>query len=184
MKDKVTTKKPIKKIVNKKEPKTITKNEAKKPRGQQPKYYPWMCEYAKRLAKQGTKQKEIYKILGITEATGIKYKKEHPEFAKAVLDGYQDPIKVAEEKLYKLVKGYEFDSEEIVVVSDGSQMGSHWERVPVKKRIEPNMGAIKYALNNWKPRKTNPLDGYGEMLEVTGKMEYKVIPDEILEDKE
>lgn len=175
-----TVKKPIKKPVKK----TLINKTNKKPVGREPKYAPWMCDYAKRLAKQGTKQKEIYKILGITEATGISYKKKYPEFNKAVLEGYKDPVKVAEEKLYKLVKGYEFNSEEIVVISDGSQIGSHWERVPVKKRIEPNMNAIKYALNNWKPRKTNPLDGYGEMLEVTGKMEYKVIPDEILEDKE
>jgi len=178
------TKKPMQKKPSQKNIKTKTIVVDKNPVGNQPKYAKWMDGVAERLAKQGTKQKEIYKVLGITEATGISYKKKYESFAKALLDGYEDPIKIAEEKLYKLVKGYEFDSEEIVVISDGAQLGSHWEKVPTKKRIEPNMSAIKYALNNWKPRKTNPSDGYGEMLEVTGKMEYKVIPDEILEDKE
>ena len=39
-------------------------------------------------------------------------------------------------------------------------------------------------LKNKKPRKTNPIDGWGEILEVSGTINYKVIPDEILEDKE
>ena len=164
--------------------KTLSKTTIKKPRGQQPKYFSWMDRIAKKLANEGKKQKDIYDILGISEATGIKYKKEHPSFAKALEEGYEDPIKVAEGVLYKLVKGYEYDSEQVVVVSDGAQLGSHWEKVPVKKVVEPNLRAAEYALNNWKPRKKYPNDGYGEMLEVNGKMEYKVIPDEILEDKE
>lgn len=167
--------------------KTLTKKETKivkKPRGQQPKYFPWMDDIAKKLANEGKKNKDIYEFLGICEATGIKYKKEHPSFAKAMDDGYKDPIKIAENNLFKLVEGYEYDSEQIVVVSDGAQLGSHWEKVPTKKVVEPNLRAMEYFLNNRKPRKSNPIDGWGEMLEITGKMEYKVIPDEILEDKE
>lgn len=149
--------------------KTLTKKETnivKKPRGQQPKYYPWMCQVAKTLANDGKNQNYIYKALGICEATGIKYKKEHPEFAKALEDGYKDPIKIAEDKLHKLVKGYEFDSEQIVVVSDGNKNGSHVERVPIKKRVEPNLRAIEYFLNNRKPRKDNPKDGWGETTKI------------------
>jgi hypothetical protein len=174
---KSSTKKPLKPI---KKTKEINLN--KKPVGREPKYQKWMCEVAERLANQGNKQKDIYKALGISEVTGISYKNKYKEFSLALEKGYEDPIKVAEKVLYKLVKGYEFNSEQIVVVSDGSQIGSHWERVPTKKRIEPNLRAVEYALNNWKPRKTNPLDGYGEMLEVSGSINYKVIPDDNLED--
>jgi hypothetical protein len=80
-----TTKKVIKKPQKTVNKKTLPKETIKKHRGQQPKYYSWMCGVAEKLAKQGTKQKEIYKILGISEATGIKYKKEHPEFAKGII---------------------------------------------------------------------------------------------------
>lgn len=164
--------------------KTKEITQTKKPVGREPKYAPWMNDVAKRLAKEGHKQKDIYKILGISEVTGISYKNKYKEFSLALEKGYEDPVKVAEKILYKLVKGYEYDSEQVVVVSDGAQMGSHWEKAPIKKVVEPNLRAVEYALNNWKPRKKYPDDGYGEMLEVTGKMEYKVIPDEILEDKE
>lgn len=174
------TKKPVNKILIKTTKKILTK----KPLGREPKYSPWMCDIAKRLASEGKKQKAIYKILGIAEATGISYKNKYKEFSKALEEGYADPVKVAENMLYKLVKGYEFDSEQLVVLSDGNLLGSHYERVPIKKRIEPNLRAVEYALNNWKPRKMNPLDGYGEMLEVTGKMEYKIIPDDELEPDE
>lgn len=164
--------------------KTLKNNREKKPRGRQIKYEPWMAKVAERLARQGTNQKIIYKILGICEATGIDYKKKYKTFNKALESGYTDPVKIAEDKLFRLVKGYEFDSEELLVVSDGSQIGSHVERVPIKKRVEPNLRAIEFFLKNRKSRKQFPNDGWGEMLEVLGTMEYKVIPDEILEDKE
>jgi hypothetical protein len=173
------------KIAKKPVKKTLIKNPIKKPLGREPKYQSWMNGVAKTLAKEGKSNKYIYKVLGICEATGISYKLKYPSFNKALDDGFADPIKVAESVLYKLVKGYsETNREKLFVVSDGSQIGSHVERVKVTEHFEPNLRAIEYFLNNKKPRKTNPLDGYGEMLEVTGKMEYKVIPDELLEDKE
>jgi hypothetical protein len=178
MKDKKIAKKPV----NKKLTKTKVIIEKKNPVGREPKYQKWMCEVAERLANQGNKQKDIYKALGISEVTGISYKNKYKEFSLALEKGYEDPIKVAEKVLYKLVKGYEYDSEQIVTVGIGPGF-SEVERVKIKKVIEPNLRAVEYALNNWKPRKTNPLDGYGEMLEVNGKMEYKVIPDDELEDK-
>jgi hypothetical protein len=131
-----------------------------------PKYAKWMNEVAKILAKEGKNQNYIFKVLGISDASGIKYKKLYPDFAKSLEDGYKDPIKVAEEKLVKLVKGYEFDSEQIVVVSDGSVIGAHVERVPIKKRVEPNLRAIEYFLNNRKSRKENPKDGWGNTTEI------------------
>jgi hypothetical protein len=175
---KSVSKSPNKKIVKTKKIKSDVET-----RGRDTKYGKWMDGIAERLAKEGFSQKNIYNFLGITEASGIKYKKEYESFYKALENGYQNPIAVAERKLFKLVKGYEFDSEQIVVVSDGSQVGAHVERVPIKKRMEPNLRAIEFFLKNRKSWKQNPTDGWGELLEVTGKMEYKVIPDEILEDK-
>jgi len=165
--------------------KALTKEPLKKDGRGNPKYQPWMDNVAKALAKEGRKDSYIYKVLGICEASGIKYKKEHPSFRKAMEDGFAEPIKIVENNLFKLASGYSVKGrEKLFVVSDGGQLGSHVERVDVVEHYEPNLRAIEYFLNNKKPRKTNPLDGYGEMLEITGKMEYKVIPDEILEDKE
>jgi hypothetical protein len=177
MKTVKTAKKPVKKTL-------INKN-IEETRGRDPKYQPWMNEVAKTLAKEGKSNKYIYKVLGICEATGIDYKKKYPTFNKALDEGYQDPIKIVENNLFILAKGYsESNREKLFVVSDGSKIGAHVERVKVVEHFEPNLRAIEYFLNNKKPRKLYPEDGYGEMLEVSGKMEYKVIPDELLEDKE
>jgi hypothetical protein len=169
MKDnKATTKSPTKnnKSVNKKIVKIKKIKPIEETRGRDTKYGKWMDGIAERLAKEGYSQKAIYKFLDITEASGIAYKKKYESFYKALENGYQDPIKVAEGKLFKLVKGYEFDSEQIVVVSDGSAIGGHVERVPIKKRIEPNLRAVEYFLNNRKSRKENPKDGWGNTTEI------------------
>ena len=136
------TKKPVK-AINKKVIKTKVINNKKNPVGRPTKYLPVYAEQAKKLAIKGLIDKEIYNILGISEVTGIEWKKKYPEFNKALNEGKRNINQEVENKLIDLALGYEFDSEQIVIVSDGSQIGSHWERVPVKKRIEPNLGAIK-----------------------------------------
>jgi hypothetical protein len=160
-----STKKPVK-AINKKIIKTKKLKPVEETRGRDTKYAKWMDGIAERLAKDGYSQKAIYKFLNITEASGISYKKKYESFYKALENGYKDPVKIAENKLFKLVKGYEFDSEQIVVVSDGSAIGAHVERVPVKKRIEPNLRAVEYFLNNRKSRKENPKDGWGNTTEI------------------
>ena len=135
MKDKITTKKTIKK--------TKEINNKKNPVGRPTKYIKQFADIANKLAKEGKIDKEIYDIIGISEPIGINWKKKYPEFNKALNEGKRNINQEVENKLIDLALGYEFDSEQIVIVSDGSQIGSHWERVPVKKRIEPNLGAIK-----------------------------------------
>ncbi|MDD2493946.1 MAG: hypothetical protein PHE29_02020 [Tissierellia bacterium] len=185
MNSKKKTQKPSPKPLNKKTIKTITKEVPKKDGRGNPKYQPWMDNVAKALAKEGRKDLYIYKVLGISEATGISYKKKFPSFLKAMEEGAAEPVKIVENNLYKLAKGYsEPNREKLFVVSDGQNLGSHVERVKVIEHYEPNLRAIEYFLNNKKPRRKYPDDGYGEMLEVSGNINYKVIPDDDLEDKE
>jgi hypothetical protein len=151
-------------------------------RGRNPKYEKWMDNVAKALASQGCKELYIFTVIGVSETTGISYKKKYPSFAKAIEEGKAEPIKNIENNLYKLAKGYTATKrEKIFIVSDGNQRGSHVERVKTKEYYEPNLRAIEYFLNNKKPRRKFPDDGYGEMIEINGKMEYKVIPDDELE---
>jgi hypothetical protein len=181
--------KTVKTSAKKTNKKTLTKPTMKSPekedRRGNPKYAPWMDNVAKALAKEGRKDLYIYKVLGISEATGISYKKKYPSFLKALNDGFAEPIKIAENNLFKLVKGYsEPNREKLFVVSDGAKNGAHVERVKVVEHFEPNLRAIEYFLNNKKPRKKYPEDGYGEMIEVNGSMNYKIIPDNELEEKD
>jgi len=126
----------------------------KKPVGRPSKYNSSFAEIAKKLAMKGLIDKEIYNILGISEPIGIGWKKKYPDFDKALKIGKKDyDSENIESKLKKLANGYKFDSEKIVVVSDGQSLGSHIERVPIKERVEPNLGAIKEWLHNRNPER-------------------------------
>ncbi|MDD5651526.1 MAG: hypothetical protein PHF86_14120 [Candidatus Nanoarchaeia archaeon] len=151
-------------MANKKNLKKET-NQNKK-RGCPTKYQPWMDNVAKALATKGFIERDIFSILGISEPIGIKYKKLYPSFSKSLKEGAENKIKTAEKRLYDLAKGYKFRSEKIVVVSDGNNAGSHVERVPITLRSEPNLRAIEYILNNRKPRKKFPEDGWGDIKEI------------------
>jgi hypothetical protein len=135
MKTVKTAKKPIKKT------KENTIN--KKPVGREPKYQPWMNDVAKRLAKEGKIDKEIYIILGISEVTGISYKKKYLEFLKSLTEGQRNINQEVENRLIDLALGYEYDAEKPIVVSDGNQIGSHVEIIKYKEKLHPNLGAIK-----------------------------------------
>ena len=176
--------KPIKRYKLKPGPKPKVIKPIVKPVGRESKYQPWMDNVAKALAKEGKKDSDIYKVLGVSEVTGIGYKKKYPSFLKSINDGKAEPIKIAENNLFKLVQGYSAENrEKLFVVSDGNNLGSHVERVEVVEHFEPNLRAIEFFLNNKKPRKQFPEDGYGEVIEVNRTMNYSVIPDDI-EEKE
>jgi hypothetical protein len=128
--------------------KTKEKNNKKETRGRKPKYSPWMNEVAKRLSSKGLTNKDIYFFLGISEPVGIEYKNKYPEFAKSLKEGKKHPTERVKEALLKRALGYNYDSEKIVVLSDGSQVGSHYERVPVKEHVIPNIVAQKLWLYN------------------------------------
>jgi transposase len=151
---KKTIKKPVKKTLNKNN--KIRKN-IKEPKksGRDTLYNAKIHPlFANALSSQGLIESEIAIKMGISEKTITNWKNKYPEFLQAVNGGKKDyDSEQIENKLKELAKGYEFDSEQIVVVSDGSQIGSHWERVPIKKRVEPNLGAIKEWLWNRNPNR-------------------------------
>jgi hypothetical protein len=171
MNEKKTTKK-----VNKKTKENIN---TKKPVGRPTKYLPVYAKQAKKLAMKGLIDKDIYEILDITEATGIDWKKKYPDFLKSFNEGKETVNKQVEKKLLEKALGYEqLNREKLFVVSDGSQIGAHVERVKVTEYYEPDLGAIKYWLNNRKPLIKNPDDGWGDVskLELTGNIDYTVTP--------
>jgi hypothetical protein len=102
-----------------------------------------MDNVAKALAKEGKIDLDIYKILGICEATGISYKKKYPNFLKSLTEGQRNINQEVENKLIDLALGYEYEAEKPVVVSDGNLIGSHVEIVKYKEKLHPNLGAIK-----------------------------------------
>jgi len=128
--------------------KTKEKTNKKETRGRKPKYSPWMNDVAKRLASKGLTNKDIYTALGISEPVGIEYKNKYPEFAKSLKEGKKHPTERVKEALLKRALGFHFDSEKIVALSDGNNLGSHIERVPIKEYVIPDVRAQKLWLYN------------------------------------
>jgi hypothetical protein len=112
------------------------------------KYHKQCAVTAKILVENGLINKDVYKTLGISEVTGIDWKKKYPEFKQAFIDGKKNRIKQIKGALIKKALGFSIDSEEVVTLSDGKDMGSHWEKVPVIKYFPPDIAAIKFYLKN------------------------------------
>jgi hypothetical protein len=154
-----------------------------KKRGPKTKYNPRYDIVARKLIAKGKTCKEVYDILGITEPTGIKWKKEQKTFKQAFIDGRKElKNNLVEHSLLKTALGFHEYVGKALVVSDGKDLGAHVEKVRVKEYFPPNIGAIKYFLNNRKPLSEDP-DGWAEKqsIEHSGTVNYKIIPDDELE---
>lgn len=133
------------------------------------------------LAVKGKSNKEIYTLLGITEVTGIKWKKKYKTFYEAIAKGREDfRNNLVEKSLLKVATGFEAFTSKALVVSDGKDMGAHVEKVRVKEYYPPNVNAIKFFLVNRKSLLKNPETGWAEKqsVEHTGTLSYKVLADE------
>lgn len=103
---------------------------------------------ARELAGNGKTQRDIAEVFEVNEHTIGEWKQRHPEFAAALALGKEDASDAVERALFQRATGYTWDSEKIVVVSDGGQAGSHVERVPIKEHVPPDVAAAKYWLGN------------------------------------
>jgi len=151
-----------------------------RPKNSGEKWNPIYIEIVKELANEGYIESEIQRLIHISVATFNRWKKDHPEFLKALKEGKENPDKKVVKALYENALGGEYTTKKPIVVSDGAQLGSHIEMVEVKERIPANVTAQIYWTKNRLPREWKDKQD----IEHSGKMEYKVIPDEILEDKE
>jgi len=164
----------LKKSPIKKKKKTLAFKPEKKPVGTPTKYKPEFADIAKRLAAKGLIDKDIYDALGISEVTGISYKKKFPDFLKSINEGKAEPNRMVEQKLLERALGFEYKAEKALVVSDGIKNGSHVEVISNKEYALPDVGAMKFWLNNrnperWKDKQTinlNNEDGEPFIIEI------------------
>lgn len=103
---------------------------------------------AREMSAKYKTQAEMAEVFGVRVATISEWKRDHPNFAYAIAQGKEDAHDHVERSLFERATGYTFDSEKIVVVSDGGQSGSHVERIPIKEHVPPDPTSIKYLLNN------------------------------------
>jgi hypothetical protein len=116
-------------------------------------YRPEYNEQAYKLCLLGATDKELADFFDVTEQTINNWKSEYSEFFESIKKGKDLADANVADRLYQRAIGFEHDSEEIKVVSDGQGMGSSIERVPVKKIYPPDTVAAIFWLKNRQKKK-------------------------------
>ncbi|MBL8968259.1 MAG: hypothetical protein JNG85_14730 [Spirochaetaceae bacterium] len=102
-------------------------------------------------AAAGKTDKQIAEKLGIAESTLNLWKIEHPAFSESLTRGKAGPDEQVESSLFARATGYSFDTEKLLVVSDGKDLGSHVERHPIVEHCPPDVTACIFWLKNRRP---------------------------------
>jgi len=115
----------------------------------------WKDEYLEqsyKLALLGLTDTQMADVFGVSEQTFNTWKKIHPGFLESLKRGKQTADANVGQRLYERAMGFEHDSEEIKVVSDGIGMGSSIVRVPIRKVYAPDTVAAIFWLKNRQPK--------------------------------
>lgn len=124
----------------------------KNPVGRPSLYSPTMNEWVEKLCKLGATDMELADFLHVDVATVNRWKIEHPDFCESIKKGKEFADANVADRLYQRAMGFEHDSEEIKVVSDGNNQGSSIERVPIRKIYPPDTVAAIFWLKNRRPK--------------------------------
>lgn len=162
--------KPKKKTARKPKPNVQPKAvERKHPGGRPTKYKSEYCEQVEKLCKLGATDKEIAEFFEVSEDTIHEWKHVHKEFSESLKAGKALADANIAERLYQKAMGFEHDSEEIKVVSDGQGEGSSIVRVPVRKIYPPDTTAAIFWLKNrqkdkWRDKTEQDITSKGESI--------------------
>lgn len=105
-------------------------------------------EQARKLCLLGAVDRELADFFDVEESTINNWKLKHPEFLESIKAGKELADSNVVDRLYQRAMGFEHDSEEIKVVSDGAGNGSSIERVPIRKIYPPDTVAAIFWLKN------------------------------------
>ena len=126
---------------------------------------------AKAYAMAGLTEAQMAKEMDIAISTLSLWKNDHQSFSDALKQGKEEPDARVEKSLYRQALGYEYDAQKPMVVSDGSQVGSHIEIAKYRERVAPSVTAQIFWLKNRRP------DRWREKQEIqveTGPLEIRV----------
>lgn len=123
-------------------------------------------EQARKLCLLGAIDRELADFFGVEEQTINNWKQAHPSFFESIRAGKAYADSNVADRLYQRAMGFEHDSEEIKVVSNGSGDGSSIERVPTRKIYPPDTAAAIFWLKNrqkdkWSDRTQQEISGPG-----------------------
>lgn len=105
-------------------------------------------EQVRKLCLLGATDKELADFFEIAESTLNLWKEANIEFMESIRAGKELADSNVVDRLYQRAMGFEHDSEEIKVVSDGAGNGSSIERVAIRKIYPPDTAAAIFWLKN------------------------------------
>lgn len=120
----------------------------KRKRGRPTLYKEEYCDLARKYCLLGATDKDLASFFDVTEDCINRWKVDHPDFFVSIKEGKEIADSNVADRLYQRAMGFEHDSEEIKVVSDGTGMGSSVERVAVRKVYPPDTAAAIFWLKN------------------------------------
>ena len=112
------------------------------------KYRKEFNDQVRKLCLLGATDKELADFFEVRESTLNLWKLNHKLFSESIKEGKSLADSNVADRLYQRAMGFEHDSEEIKVVSDGNGNGSSIERVPIKKIYPPDTTAAIFWLKN------------------------------------
>lgn len=136
-------------------------------------------DQAEKLCKLGATDKELADFFGVVESTLNLWKIDHPKFSESIKAGKTLADANVASRLYERAMGFEHDSEEIKVVSDGQGAGSSIERVPIRKIYPPDSTAAIFWLKNrqkekWRDRNETTLSNLDGTNLLTGSSDEEL----------
>ncbi len=121
--------------------------------GRPTKYEEKYAEQAYKLCLLGATDEEMANFFEVAESTINLWKKDYPQFSESIKKGKQVADGNVADRLYQRALGFEHDSEDIKVASQGEGMGSSIERVPIRKIYPPDPTSMIFWLKNRQPKK-------------------------------
>ncbi len=132
----------------------------KRKRGKPSLYSKQTTEKAVAAAAQGALDVELAEVIGVNPSTLARWKGRYPEFAKALEDAREKPIKAVEAALYRSAMGYTHTEERIFFSARSGKV----TRIKALKHYPPNPASMIFYLKNrapqlWKNLYDNGLPG-------------------------
>lgn len=103
---------------------------------------------AEKLCQLGATDIEIADFFEVDVRTIYRWKADHDGFCQSLKAGKEIADERVERSLYQRAVGYTFESEKIVTVPRGNNMGSEVERVPIREHVAPDTTAQIFWLKN------------------------------------
>ena len=148
------------------------------------KYLKEYDEQVFKLCLLGATDAELAHFFEVTEQTINNWKIDHPSFFESIKNGRETADANVGNRLYERAMGFEHDSEEIKVVSDGNNSGSHIERVKTRKIYPPETIAAIFWLKNrqgkkWRDKQEIEIAGQvGEFTQALAEIVLQYVPED------